>query len=260
MNQSNQILASGAKVKLPPSALTAEACPTLSDKYVHIDTRQVVHLMKEHGWYVAAASAASPRKRDPLFAKHTIDFRHPDMKEHFGAAPRVVFVNSHDGSSSARAMAGYFRFVCSNGLIVGRPTASVRARHAGLGAYEFVHEVQALRNTFVEQQRTFSDWSKLQTTKAQREEYARLVGQLRWGDAYAFNADELLSLRRAEDDDGSLLTTFNRAQENATRGGLSGLSRNGRILISQPISSIDRDLKFNADLWQLTEEFAGVIA
>lgn len=255
-----QPIASGAAVKLPIAALTAEPHPNMSEKYVHIDTREVVRLMAEEGWYVASADGAKPRKRDALFAKHTLDFRHPDLAEHFGAAPRVVFVNSHDGTAAAKAFAGYFRFVCSNGLIVGHETARVTARHMGLGASEFVHDVQRLRATLNDQREAFDAWSKIQLSKAQRAEYARLVGQLRWGDAYAYDAVELLSPRRAEDDDGSLLTTFNRAQENATRGGLNGLSRNGRTMVSQPISSIDRDLKFNSNLWQLTHEVAEVFA
>lgn len=245
---------------LPIAALAAAPAPHTTERYAHIDSREVVRLMEQEGWHVAAASSVRPRTRDPLYAKHSIDFRHADAQPHFGAAPRVVFTNSHDGSSSAQALAGYFRFVCDNGLIIGRETARVRARHTGLGAATFVHDAQRLLGVLDAERRTFDTWTGIQLTAPQRAEYARLVGQLRWGDAYAYDAAALLSVRREEDDDGSLLTTFNRAQENTTRGGLRGLNRNGRQIVSQPIASIDRDLHYNAQLWQLTEEFAEVVA
>lgn len=245
---------------LPLAALAAQASPKMSERYVYIDTREVVKLMAEEGWYVAAASAASPKKRDPLYAKHMIDFRHPDGETIHGMSPRIVFTNSHDGTSSASAMAGYFRFVCSNGLVIGTTTGRARARHIYRDAREFVHEMQRFAEVAREKREAIEHWNKIQLNQPQREDYARLVGQLRWGDAWAYEPIQLLSPRRAEDDDGSLLTTFNRAQENATRGGLAGVSRTGRRMISQPISGIERDLTFNAQLWQLTEEFAEAVA
>lgn len=240
---------------LPLAALSGTADPTMSERYVHIDTRQVIKLMAEEGWNVADAKSSTTRKRDPLFARHMIDFRHPDGKEIMGMAPRVLFINSHNGTSSAHAVAGFFRFVCSNGLVVGHSHAQRRARHISRDAREFVHEMNELLKVTNDQRKTLDQWHKKDLTQAQRLEYAKLVSQLRWGDANAYEPEVLLAPKRADDDKGTLLTVFNRVQEHTTRGGLSGISRNGRRMLSQPMSDIGRDTKFNAQLWQLTTEF-----
>jgi len=46
-------------------------------------------------------------------------------------ALRLECFNSVDGSSRFRVLMGWFRFVCSNGLIIGVTRADVRRRHVG---------------------------------------------------------------------------------------------------------------------------------
>lgn len=245
-------------VKLPAAALATQADPAMSERYVQVDTRAVVSLMIKQGWEVASARAAQPRKRDPLYARHVIDFRRPGAEPVLGAVPRVLFTNSHNGTSSARALAGFFRFVCSNGLVVGHKAGEFTARHAGRDAMEFVHEMQTLAAKADQQRETIYRWNEKQLTLQQREEYARLVGQLRWNDAWAYDMPAILAPRRAEDDTGTLWSCFNRAQENTVRGGLIGLSRSGRRATSQPLTDIGRDLAYNAALWRLTDELSGI--
>ena len=43
----------------------------------------------------------------------------------------VVMINSHNGSCSYQLMAGIFRLVCTNGLIVGARIAAINIRHMG---------------------------------------------------------------------------------------------------------------------------------
>lgn len=241
---------------LPEAALTAEPCPNMSERYVHIDTRDVVRYMKSEGWHLAATRAAQPRVRDPLYATHMLDFRRPDDVPIRGAAPRIIIVNSHNGTTSARAMAGFFRFVCANGLVVGHETGHVVARHAGADALQFVHEVQRLERVLAEQRSTLQRWAGRRLNLAQREEYARLVAQLRYGSAWAAEPHQILALRREEDDDGTLFSAFNRAQENTTRGGFIGRSRTGRRVTARPLTGIMSDLTYNERLWRMTAELA----
>lgn len=241
---------------LPRAALAAAPSPRMSERYVHVDTRRVVELMEAEGFRVAATRAAEPRARDPLFAKHMLEFRRPEAPEVGGAVPRIIFVNSHDGTTAASAMAGLYRFVCSNGLVIGRTLESLRQRHAGDAAYALIQRMRELaKNT----ERTFTQieaWSRKDLSAAQRNEFATLAAQLRWGDAARFDPHVLLAPRRAEDDRGDLWSVFNRIQENTVRGGLTGLSRSGRRATSRPITEIGRDLTYNAQLWRLTEELA----
>jgi hypothetical protein len=46
-------------------------------------------------------------------------------------ALRLECINSVDGSTRFRALMGWFRFVCSNGLIIGVTRSDVRRRHVG---------------------------------------------------------------------------------------------------------------------------------
>lgn len=243
---------------LPAAALATKPAPRLSERYVHVNTNEVIDLMGREGFYVAATRSTATRARDQNYARHSIEFRHHDAREVAGATPRVIFVNSHDGTTAAHAMAGLYRYVCANGLVVGQTLERIAQRHAGDAAYALIQRMRALaKNT----ERTFAQidtWSRKDLTAAQRNEFARLAAQLRWGDAGRFEPDALLRVRRAEDDRGDLWATFNRVQENTVRGGLVGLARSGRRATSRPLTEIQRDLAYNAQLWQLAEELAGV--
>lgn len=243
-------------MNLPIAALAQSAAPNLSERYVHINTNDVIARMSDEGYYIAAARSTSPRTRDPLYARHSIEFRHSDAQEINGVTPRIIFVNSHDGSSTARFMAGLFRFVCSNGLVIGKTIAEARQRHAGDAAAALIERMQTMAQ---KTQRAFSQierWSKIQLTAPQRNQFATLAAQLRWNDAQLYLPEEILAPRRAEDDRGDLWSTYNVIQENTVRGGLSGMARSGRRATSRPLADIERDLSYNGQLWQLTEELA----
>lgn len=243
-------------IKLPAAALAAAPAPTLSSRYEFVDTRAIIERIAQEGWQVASATTASPRKRDALFAKHMVDLRHPDFEPIAGAVPRIILTNSHDGSSSAQVLAGVFRFVCSNGLVVGTTTAKEVVRHTGDAAADLIHRVQQLARETSQVYSSIDRWSKKDLTRAQRYEFAKFAAQLRWGDAQRFAPEDLLMVRRAEDDRGDLWATFNRVQENTVRGGIEGLSRSGRAATSRPLSDITRSVDYNTQLWALAEEVA----
>jgi hypothetical protein len=241
---------------LPAPALVNGAAPTVSARYQFISSGEIVDRFAQEGWQVATSSVANPRKRSSLYAKHMIDFRHPDHEEINGAVPRIILINSHDGSSSARVMAGVFRFVCANGLVVGNTVGHEVVRHTGDAAADLIHRMQGLAKNTSKLYTQIDRWSKVDLSKSQRIEFARFAAQLRWGDAQRFSPAELLEPRRAEDDKGDLWSVFNRVQENTVRGGIEGLSRSGRAATSRPLSDITRSVDYNAQLWQLAEEVA----
>lgn len=243
-------------MKLPTSALATTAAPNVSARYQFISSGDIIERFAQEGWRVATGTVAAPRKRDSAFAKHMLDFRHPDHEEINGAVPRIILINSHDGSSSARVMAGVFRFVCANGLVVGNTVGHEVVRHTGDAAADLIHRMQQLAKNTTHLYSQIDRWSKVDLSKSQRIEFARFAAQLRWGDAQRFTPAELLEPRRAEDDKGDLWSVFNRVQENTVRGGIEGLSRSGRAATSRPLSDITRSVDYNAQLWQLAEEVA----
>ena len=245
---------------LPATVLQKEAHPDRSKRYSHIDTREVISVLERSGFKVHGVTVATRRSkaRDPLFAKHQVTLRHPNMPVVAGITPQIMLVNSHDGSSSAQALHGAFRQVCSNGLVVGTVQEAIRVRHAGDATKELIENVKRTATHSRDLFTSVDRWSSIELSKARMHQFARLAGVLRWGDPHRFDTDTLLSTRRAEDDQGNLWTVFNRVQENAVRGGLSGLSASGRHATSRPLSEITANNKFNAQLWQLAQEFAAV--
>lgn len=243
-------------ITLPSAVLSKEAHPKLSPRYAHLNSHEVVRLMEEEGFYVASVKVSAPRQRDPMYAKHSIEFRRTEEIIVGGATPRILFVNSHDGSTSARALAGMYRFICANGLVIGRTMEEIRQRHAGEAAAALIQRMTSLaKNT----ERIFSSidrWSSIQLSLQQRRAFATLAAQLRWNDAHRYEPEVLLAPRRAEDDKGDLWTTFNVVQENTVQGGLVGVTRTGRRSTSRPINGISADINYNSQLWELAEEFS----
>jgi hypothetical protein len=54
-----------------------------------------------------------------------------DPGDGYPMALRLECLNSMDGSTRFRALMGWFRFVCSNGLVIGVTRADIRRRHSG---------------------------------------------------------------------------------------------------------------------------------
>jgi Domain of unknown function (DUF932) len=153
-------------------------------------------------------------------------------------------------------MMGVYRFICSNGLVVGSTYAKEVVRHSGEQARQLIERVRALsRNTgplFAQ----IDSWTKRELSAPEANEFARLASVLRFGDAQRFDPVQLLETHRAEDEDNTLWRVFNRVQENALQRSLPGHSADGRRISSRPVKGIDKITDFNVQLWRLAEEFA----
>ncbi len=80
-------------------------------------------------------------------------------------ALRLECLNSVDGSTRFRALVGWFRFVCSNGLVIGVTRSDVRRRHVGDLRLEDVGAVLAdgLKESETEK-KNFGVWRKTTIT------------------------------------------------------------------------------------------------
>jgi len=142
MNRAQYPLTIDAIAKTCPSALATTQHESRSDRYQYIPTLEVIRGMEKAGFVPFSATQSRTRiegRRD--FTKHMIRFRHADMISALrvgDSLAEIVLVNSHDGSSAYKLMAGLFRLVCSNGLIIADGMVdSVTVRHQG----NIVHEV-----------------------------------------------------------------------------------------------------------------------
>ena len=244
--------------RVAPSIFANEAHQSRSDRYLYIPTVDVLESLRREGFLPFMACQTRVRneeKRD--HTKHMIRLRHADQimsKE----ANEIILLNSHDGTSSYQMMAGCFRFVCANGLVLGDATMDQKVRHMGSadivgevieGAYEVLNQFEA-----IEEQRDIMKQTKLR----EFEQLALAQGAL----AYRYDqregpapvtASQLLSARCSEDRSDDLWTTFNRIQENTIRGGLRGRNKQGRRTTTRQVNGIDQDVKLNRALWAMAE-------
>lgn len=119
--------------KLAPSVFTQARSHKTSDKYQSISTEQIIDKLMSEGFFPTwATQTMSQCQESKAFAKHMLRFqRHDALENNQGIYPELVLVNSHDGLSSYRLMAGLYRVVCSNGLIEGRTYNEIRIKHQG---------------------------------------------------------------------------------------------------------------------------------
>src|SRR6266478_6978638 len=214
-----------------PSALATRPHESRSDRYTYIPTVNVIEGMMRAGFQPFSASQSRSRVEGKSeFTKHMIRFRHADlMQASVGdVLPEVILVNSHDGTSAYKLIAGMFRLVCSNGLMLAESTAgSVSVMHKG----DIIGEVVEASNGIIEQAgkalKAADTWGRLQLTSGEQGAFAEAAHTVRFADSQGkvstpITAAQLLQARRTDDNGADLWHTFNRVQENVIKGGLTG--------------------------------------
>jgi len=256
-----------------PSALAKRPYAGMSTKYTHIATLGVIEAMIAAGFQ--PFSAVQSRTRVPGkgdFTKHMLRFRHEDVSQPLAVGdviPEVVLINSHDGTSAYKLIAGLYRLICSNGMMVSDAEIdAINITHKG----DIVGEVlEGSRMLIADTQNslgTVRGWTQLQLTDGEQHAFAESAHSLRFADADGnvttpITADQLLIPRRREDVGDDLWRTLNRVQENVITGGLSAVQRdaNGRRVrrvTTRRINGIDQDVRLNRALWELAAKMAAL--
>ena len=129
---------------------------TLSDRYKLAPTKAIADKFKSLGFVVDSYSEVKVRKNSRAgFQKHQVRLSNPNLRStHDDIKLQLIITNSHDGLSSFRMQLGFFRFVCSNGLVVGETFEKICLRHTGMIIEEIdsaveriVAQVEKLDNT-----------------------------------------------------------------------------------------------------------------
>jgi hypothetical protein len=255
-----------------PSIFATQAHEDRSDRFVPIATIDIVRRLQKEGFEPHVAMQCKTRDASRReFCKHIIRFRHASTDRFVaGVTPEVVLINANDGGSAYKLMAGMFRFICENGMIVqnGR-IDDVRIRHQGDAVGEVIEGSFRVLDSVVKQMETPEEWSRIQLNRDSQLALADGARTIRFGDAEGnvdtpIQARQLLMPRRVADAGNDLWTTFNRVQENCIRGGLSAWSRDvstgrSRRTTTRGVNSIDGDIKLNKALWTLGERMARIM-
>jgi hypothetical protein len=259
--RSDSPLADEQMRRAAPSIFAEGKHVSRSERYTYIPTIEVLRGLRREGFEPFMVAQSKSRVEGKTeFTKHMIRMRHAGQVSTRPEANEIILINSHDGASSYQMLAGVFRFVCCNGLVVGTVANDIRIPHKGRIQDEVIDGAFRVLEDFEAVDAATDGMKALALKPEEQRAFATAALTLRYGERgegqapAPVTADQLIDARRPEDLGNSLWTTFQRVQENALRGGQRGRSAQGRRLQTRPVDSIDRNVQLNRALWVLAEE------
>ena len=236
-----------------------------SERYTHVPTIEVLRGLRREGFEAFLVAQGQGRVEGRMaFARHMIRLRRAGDVPPGPEGNEIVLINSHDGASSFRMLAGVFRLACGNNLVVGDAVDDIRIAHKGDAQGEVIEAALRLLDSFERVNQRVEAMKRLSLTPAEQIAFARAALALRFGQPRSddefgtsrlppVRAEQLDRPRRREDVGNSLWASFQRVQENALRGGLLGRTVRGRRIETRPVAAIDRTVALNRRLWDLAE-------
>lgn len=228
--------------RLAPSVYSRTKAPHLTDRYGHVTTSEAISILADFDYHPVQAAQVGKRSH----AKHMLAFSQNTVA---ADRPELILYNSHDGTSALKLFAGFFRYICSNGMVAGEGFKSRMLHNTGtVRNFETLITSTAARlydvQDHIEQMR-----SKRMTTNDALE-FIKVGASFRWKeDRITDNTiSDIYNPRRAEDSPNDVWTVYNRLQESLIRGGVR-VGPNDRK--ARAIGSIQQNLDINTKLWDL---------
>jgi hypothetical protein len=259
--RSDTPLAEDQMRNVAPSIFATGKHGSRSDRYTYIPTIEVLRGLRTEGFEpFMVAQSQSRIEGKTAYTKHMIRMRHANQVQARPEVNEIILINSHDGASCYQLMAGAFRFICHNGLVVGDVSNDIRLPHKGNIQGEVIEGAIKVLNDFGAVDESIDGMKALTLRPEEELAFATAALALRYGERTddqppaPITADQLIEARRPEDLGHSLWTVLQRIQENTTQGGQPARSAQGRRTHTRPIASIDRSVSLNRALWLLAEE------
>ena len=229
-----------------------------------IPTIDVLKVLRGEGYLpVTARQAPAASRWSEGHQRHMIRLRQGGLEQYTGTKkeggliPELILVNSSDATTSFDLSLGMWRKICSNGMVVWRREDNLMTIHKNIEAEDIINRARELTNRHKPVFDQIKLWAETAVSERMAKAFAEKVMALRFGDkAHQYSPEDFLAPRRVEDEALTLWNIFNRAQENAMKGGVTGATETGRRVRSRALTTIDADLGFNAALWALAEETA----
>ena len=232
---------------------------TLTDKYKLAKTSEMIATIEGLGYKMDRFVALKVRKKERHgFQKHRVIFTSPTLKATVDGVPQLLLTNSHDGTSSVVLQLGFFRMVCSNGLVVGANLIQpIRIRHSGENFNERL--IEGINYIVAQADKLVTSIDKMKQTKlsdAQIDSFQRQALQNRLGADVKIESFTV-PVQRIEDQENDLFTVMNVVQEALIRGG-------ARVMIEQDgqrknkairrVNGLTTQTEINTMLWDLAEQ------
>lgn len=256
---------------LTPAAFSSSKAERLTDRYVSLNTADMIPVLADYGY--APVQAAQKRSRvegGASHASHMIAFAKPN--ELFDSTdtirPEIILYNSHDGTGAVKLFAGCFRFICSNGIVAGEGFSSRVYHSKALTGFEEV--LRGTVKTIPSLMQRIDRLRGITLSIDDAYDIAERSVATRWDfyneqtkGVYATETTvgNVLKINRNEDKGMDAFTVFNRVQEGVVRGNAMVKSLNERhphgiMRKARNISSIKEHVRINSQLWDIIEEFA----
>jgi hypothetical protein len=243
----------------------------VSPKYLVIDTSVIVDQFKSKGWMPAVVSYAKTRNKEKRgFQTHIVRLRNESVKTSEGY-PEILLRNNHSGEKSFSISIGFFRLVCSNGLVVGNTYYSDSISHhnynreaisriienAEIAAARLVETIEKLNSTFIDDSRLKELHDSALKLKVEENELVFCSDVNRYKNLEAL---------RTADQEGTLWSYLNILQEKLVHGGLNYtvISTNEatgqaefKVKRTRRITGLDNLLKSNQALFNKALELVG---
>lgn len=269
-NLNNSALTAERIQQLAPAAFSTTKADRLTNRYVSLNTSDIIPVMQDYGYAPVQAAQKRSRKNDSAHSAHMVAFA-KTWDIDFGTGdirPEIILYNSHDGTGSVKLFAGCFRFICSNGIVAGDGFQSRIYHSKALNGFE-----EMLRNTVATLPTMMERLDRLRGVTLDPQQ-AVLMAQrgveTRWDmleeqtkGVYATHRtiSDVLVASRHQDDYMDAFTVFNRIQEGVIRGNafvksLSDKHPNGVIRKARPVNSVKENIRINSELWNIAEDIA----
>lgn len=262
MTDTLQVLTLDEAISRVPAIGATGPSERVSDRYQFVSTRDILERVQQDGWLITGVTAQN-RKPD---AQHRVTLVHENSLEQARnwsvgnqpeeGIPRIEMFNSHNLTKRLMFAIGYFKFVCSNGLIVASgPAETIRTKHrfSNDRLEEIMKQVSSISERFPVINQTIKDFSSRQLTEEEQVSYAQFAIKGRFNYRPEMpkrfrdmgrTVEKLLAHRREEDNGNTTWQIFNRVQENLMMG-MEGFSR--------PVRGYSDSVRVNQLLWKGAE-------
>jgi hypothetical protein len=241
-------------IKRVPAIGATQAAAHVSDRYQFVSTRDILARVGDYGWRITNATS---QNQSPT-AQHRVTLVHEnDIGIRSGdGIPRIEMFNSHDRSKRLMFAIGFFRFVCSNGLIIASgPAETIRTKHRFTNdrLTEIMDQVGQISGRFPKIMDTINEFKNREMSEQEMVAYAQYAIKGRFNYRPEMpkrfrdmgrTTEKLLSVRRDADSGNSTWQVYNRVQENLIQG-IEGFNR--------PIRSYGDNVRVNQLLWKGAE-------
>lgn len=247
-------------VRIAPSIASETSHPDVSPKFRHISTKSVLERFVSDGWLIREVKETKARiGENRPYAEHLVRMFHPSSVPQRVVGeliPEVVLRNSHNGLHSYSLMAGIFRLVCSNGMVVPESMmASVRIRHSGSAIAELLDQAYEATKGIVDVIPAIDGMKVLDLDEYERTQFANKAIAIRYGEdpedrpKNVPDPASILVPRRSADAGSSLWCTLNTVQEYLLKGGEYS---DGPFVWKKikGIKAVSEDIRVNQALWE----------